>query len=114
MDDFSIKPGVPNIYGLIGGINNSIYPEKRMLSSMTPTIIEKNNDLEARVAPHDSDDFIGNESDEFIKSCGSKGATSIKAPVKDPSLVCLIWVGLFKSRHPDPGTCGRVVPSHSP
>ena len=45
MDDFSIKPGVPNIYGLIGGINNSIYPEKRMLSSMTPTIIEKNNEL---------------------------------------------------------------------
>ena len=45
MDDFSIKPGVPNIYGLTGGINNSIYPEKRMLSSMTPTIIEKNNEL---------------------------------------------------------------------
>ena len=45
MDDFSIKPGVPNIYGLIGGVNNSIYPEKRMLSSMTPTIIEKNNEL---------------------------------------------------------------------
>ena len=45
MDDFSIKPGVPNIYGLIGGINNSISPEKRMLSSMTPTIIEKNNEL---------------------------------------------------------------------
>ena len=45
MDDFSIKPGIPNIYGLIGGINNSIYPEKRMLSSMTPTIIEKNNEL---------------------------------------------------------------------
>jgi gamma-glutamyltranspeptidase/glutathione hydrolase len=45
MDDFSIKPGVPNIYGLLGGINNSIYPEKRMLSSMTPTIIEKNNEL---------------------------------------------------------------------
>ena len=37
--------GFPNIYGLIGGINNSIYPEKRMLSSMTPTIIEKNNEL---------------------------------------------------------------------
>ena len=45
MDDFSIKPGVPNIYGLIGSVNNSIYPEKRMLSSMTPTIIEKNNEL---------------------------------------------------------------------
>ena len=43
MDDFSIKPGEPNIYGLIGGEANSIAPEKRMLSSMTPTIIEKDN-----------------------------------------------------------------------
>ena len=45
MDDFSIKTGSPNIYGLIGGKNNSINAEKRMLSSMTPTIIEKNNKL---------------------------------------------------------------------
>jgi len=43
MDDFSIKPGYPNIYGLVGGENNSVVSEKRMLSSMTPTIIEKNN-----------------------------------------------------------------------
>ncbi len=43
MDDFSIKPGYPNIYGLVGGDNNSVVSEKRMLSSMTPTIIEKNN-----------------------------------------------------------------------
>ena len=43
MDDFSIKSGYPNIYGLVGGENNSLVPEKRMLSSMTPTIIEKNN-----------------------------------------------------------------------
>ena len=45
MDDFSIKPGVPNMYGLIGGEINAIEPNKRMLSSMTPTIIEKNNKL---------------------------------------------------------------------
>ncbi len=45
MDDFSVKPGVPNLYGLIGGEANSIAPEKRMLSSMTPTIVEKNNKL---------------------------------------------------------------------
>jgi len=45
MDDFSIKPGSPNIYGLIGGNINSIQPEKRMLSSMTPTIVEKNGKL---------------------------------------------------------------------
>ncbi len=41
MDDFSIKPGVPNLYGLVGGEANSIAPGKRMLSSMTPTIVLK-------------------------------------------------------------------------
>ncbi len=45
MDDFSIKPGVPNMYGLVGGKANAIEPNKRMLSSMTPTIVEKNGDL---------------------------------------------------------------------
>tara|TARA_B100001094_G_scaffold136809_1_gene132486 strand:- start:8922 stop:10280 length:1359 start_codon:yes stop_codon:yes gene_type:complete len=45
MDDFSIKPGIPNMYGLIGGEINAIEPNKRMLSSMTPTIIEKDNNL---------------------------------------------------------------------
>lgn len=45
MDDFSVKPGSPNMYGLIGGEANSIRPGKRMLSSMTPTIIEKNGKL---------------------------------------------------------------------
>ena len=42
MDDFSAKPGVPNVYGLVGSKANAIAPEKRMLSSMTPTIVEKN------------------------------------------------------------------------
>ena len=45
MDDFSSKPGVPNMFGLIGAKANEIVPEKRMLSSMTPTIIEKNGKL---------------------------------------------------------------------
>ena len=45
MDDFSIKPGVPNMYDLIGGEANAIQPEKRMLSSMTPTILEKGGEL---------------------------------------------------------------------
>lgn len=45
MDDFSSKPGEPNIYGLIGGEANSIAPEKRMLSAMTPTIVEKDGEL---------------------------------------------------------------------
>lgn len=42
MDDFSVKPGVPNMFGLIGAAANAIEPSKRMLSSMTPTIVEKN------------------------------------------------------------------------
>jgi gamma-glutamyltranspeptidase/glutathione hydrolase len=45
MDDFSSKPGFPNMYGLVGGEANSILPGKRMLSSMTPTIIEKDGKL---------------------------------------------------------------------
>lgn len=45
MDDFSMKPGVPNIFGLVGAEANKIEPNKRMLSSMTPTIIEKNKKI---------------------------------------------------------------------
>ena len=45
MDDFSVKPGVPNMYGAIGGEANKIDPGKRMLSSMTPTILEKDGKL---------------------------------------------------------------------
>jgi gamma-glutamyltranspeptidase / glutathione hydrolase len=45
MDDFSIKPGVPNMFGLIGSEANAIKAHKRMLSSMTPTIIEKDGKL---------------------------------------------------------------------
>lgn len=43
MDDFSAKPGVPNMYGAVGGEANAIAPGKRMLSSMTPTIVLKGN-----------------------------------------------------------------------
>ena len=45
MDDFSVKPGVPNQFGLVGAEANAIQPGKRMLSSMTPTIVEKNGKL---------------------------------------------------------------------
>ncbi len=45
MDDFSVKPGAPNMFGLIGGEANAIEPGKRMLSSMTPTILEKDGQL---------------------------------------------------------------------
>jgi len=45
MDDFSVKPGAPNMYGLVGGEANAIAPGKRMLSSMTPAILEKDGKL---------------------------------------------------------------------
>jgi gamma-glutamyltranspeptidase/glutathione hydrolase len=45
MDDFSVKPGSPNMYGLLGGKANSIQPGKRMLSAMTPTIVEEDGKL---------------------------------------------------------------------
>lgn len=49
MDDFSIKPGTPNMFGLIGNKANAVAPGKRMLSSMTPTIIEQNGKLHSVV-----------------------------------------------------------------
>jgi gamma-glutamyltranspeptidase/glutathione hydrolase len=45
MDDFSVKPGASNMYGAVGGEANKIEPGKRMLSSMTPTIVEKDGAL---------------------------------------------------------------------
>lgn len=45
MDDFSAKPGIPNQFGLVGSVANQIEPGKRMLSSMTPAIITKNNSV---------------------------------------------------------------------
>lgn len=45
MDDFSVKPGSPNMYGLLGGKANAIEPGKRMLSAMTPTVVEKEGQL---------------------------------------------------------------------
>lgn len=45
MDDFSVKPGAPNMYGLLGGEANAIAPQKRMLSSMTPAILAKDDEL---------------------------------------------------------------------
>ncbi|QCU91167.1 gamma-glutamyltransferase [Thiomicrorhabdus sediminis] len=43
MDDFSTKPGVANVFGVVGGKANAIAPQKRMLSSMSPTIVLKDN-----------------------------------------------------------------------
>lgn len=46
MDDFSTKPGVANVYGVVGGVANEIQPAKRMLSSMSPTLVLKDNQVE--------------------------------------------------------------------
>lgn len=46
MDDFSVKPGVPNIFGVVGADANEIAPNKRMLSSMTPTIALRDNQIQ--------------------------------------------------------------------
>ena len=46
MDDFSVKPGVPNIYGVVGNVANEIEPGKRMLSSMAPTILLRDGQVE--------------------------------------------------------------------
>lgn len=46
MDDFSTKPGVANVFGVVGGKANEVAPEKRMLSSMSPTIVLKDNHVE--------------------------------------------------------------------
>ena len=45
MDDFSAKPGVPNIFGVVGNVANEIQPGKRMLSSMSPTIVLKDGEV---------------------------------------------------------------------
>jgi len=45
MDDFSVKPGAPNLYGLLGGRANAVEPGKRMLSAMSPTIVERDGHL---------------------------------------------------------------------
>ncbi|NIV71379.1 MAG: gamma-glutamyltransferase, partial [Calditrichae bacterium] len=46
MDDFTAKPGYPNMYGLVQGEANKIEPKKRMLSSMSPTLVEQNGEFE--------------------------------------------------------------------
>ena len=51
MDDFSTRPGSPNLYGLVGGEANSIAPGKRMLSSMSPTIVLRKDSATSRSIP---------------------------------------------------------------
>jgi len=84
MDDFSIKPGVPNAYGLVGNQQNAIAPGKRMLSSMTPTFIENDK----RVA------ILGTPGGSRIISMVMIGALQAMqgAPVEQ-------WVGRARFHH---------------
>ena len=71
MDDFSAKPGVPNFFGAVGGEANAIAPYKRMLSSMTPTLVTKNN--------------------EVVLVTGSPGGTTIISSVAQSLLNALLF-----------------------
>jgi gamma-glutamyltranspeptidase/glutathione hydrolase len=71
MDDFSAKPGVPNFFGAVGGEANAIEPYKRMLSSMTPTLVKKG--------------------DEVVLVTGSPGGTTIISSVTQSLLNALLF-----------------------
>ena len=71
MDDFSAKPGVPNFFGAVGGEANAIEPYKRMLSSMTPTLVTKD--------------------DKVVLVTGSPGGTTIISSVTQSLLNALLY-----------------------
>ena len=71
MDDFSAKPGVPNFFGAVGGEANAIEPYKRMLSSMTPTLVTKD--------------------DQVVLVTGSPGGTTIISSVAQSLLNALLY-----------------------
>ncbi len=71
MDDFSAKPGIPNFFGAVGGEANAIEPYKRMLSSMTPTLVTKN--------------------DQVVLVTGSPGGTTIISSVTQSLLNALLY-----------------------
>jgi len=71
MDDFSAKPGVPNFFGAVGGEANAISPYKRMLSSMTPTLVKQGGDV--------------------VLATGSPGGTTIISSVAQSLLNALLF-----------------------
>ncbi|NKB77456.1 MAG: gamma-glutamyltransferase [Gammaproteobacteria bacterium] len=75
MDDFSSKPGVPNVYGLVGAEANAIEPGKRMLSSMSPTFLETNGRVAVLGTPGGSRiiSMVLLAALEFHKGAGPKG-----------------------------------------
>lgn len=82
MDDFSVKPGTPNMYGLIGAEANKIEPNKRMLSSMTPTIIEKDGKLKMVVGTPGGSTIITSVLQTIINTLdfGMDANTAVQSP----------------------------------
>lgn len=82
MDDFSIKPGTPNMYGLLGGRANSIEPGKRMLSSMTPIIVEQNGELRMVIGTPGGSQIITTVLQNFLNMAifGMNAQQAVAAP----------------------------------
>jgi gamma-glutamyltranspeptidase / glutathione hydrolase len=82
MDDFSIKPGTPNMFGLLGGKANAIVPGKRMLSSMTPTIVEQNGELRMVIGTPGGSQIITTVLQNFLNMAvhGMNAQQAVAAP----------------------------------
>jgi gamma-glutamyltranspeptidase/glutathione hydrolase len=94
MDDFSVKPGVPNVYGVVGNSANEIQPGKRMLSSMSPTILLKNGEVSMAIGtPGGSTIFtsvfqvIINMLDFEMSPLQAVGATRFHHQLSPPDLI---------------------------
>ncbi len=82
MDDFSIKPGTPNMFGLPGGKANAIEPGKRMLSSMTPTIVDQNGELRMVIGTPGGSQIITTVLQNFLNMAvhGMNAQQAVAAP----------------------------------
>ena len=82
MDDFSAKPGVPNAYGLVGAEANAVAPKKRMLSSMSPTIVTKDGDVVLIVGTPGGSTIITTVLQVIVRvlDMGQPLATAVRAP----------------------------------
>lgn len=94
MDDFSTKPGVANVYGVVGGIANEIQPAKRMLSSMSPTLLVENDKVKMAVGtPGGSTIFtsvfqaIANMVDTKMNAQQAVGASRFHHQLLPPELI---------------------------
>ena len=105
MDDFSSKPGTPNMFGLTGSEANSIAPKKRMLSSMTPTIVEKNGELYMVVGTPGGSTIITSVFQTILNvyEHGMEMQAAVDAPVSTtngyPILWCLNPILLMRLRY---------------